>query len=329
MSANKTNIGLLSAFTLILFSLITLFLKTYPLTLAHAVYFCQKTFSSSTIIFPHSAAFILLFLLIFIFSAGLLIFSIQIIKTRRFIEKAITNKVCLSKKLQLVVKDLKLENKIDVIHDHKHVSFCYGLVNPRICVSTGFIKNLTKRELAAVLLHEKYHVENHDPLRVILGKTASLMFFFIPVLKDIEAHYSLSKEITADKTAIQNGNKKNLISALRKLLSPNTPAFYGIAAFVNAGDLERRISYLTNRKPEPIRIKKRNLILSIGILLTLLIVINAPVHAISMSEASMQSMNQSYFICPFGGDCINSCKKDFVLSSKNNFSKNLFYSPVK
>lgn len=330
MSANKTNIALLTVFILILASLVTLFLKTIPLTLAKAVYFCQKTFLSSAVILPHSATFSLLILLLFVFSAGLLVLIIQIVKTRFFLKEVIKDTVSLPRKLQLIAKNLKLKNKIDLIENDKPVSFCYGLLSPRICVSTGLIKSLTRNELKAVLLHERYHVENHDPLRIILGKTASLMLFFIPVLRDIEAHYIFSKEVTADEMAIQRGDKKSLVSALKKLLSPNTPSFYGIAAFASTDDLERRILHLTNRQGEKtINIKKRNLVLSTGILLTLFAVINAPVHAISMSETSMQSMSQSYFVCPFGGDCINSCKKDFELSNKNNFSKDLPYTPVK
>jgi len=74
------------------------------------------------------------------------------------------------------------------------------------------------------------------------------MFFFIPTLKDIQSHYTFSKEIAADEVVIRNVNKESLISALTKFLSPSIPTLTGVAAFADSYDLEKRILYLSGQR---------------------------------------------------------------------------------
>jgi len=325
MSANKTNFSLLTAFIFILFGLFYLFIKTIPLTLAHAIYFCQRTFSNA-IVFSSNAPLFALLIFSFIFSIGLIILTVQIIKTGMLIKATLKKRIPHPKKLLSFAENLGLQNKINVIEDRNQFSFCYGLLRPRICISTGLIESLEENELKAVLLHESYHLKNHDPLRIILGKTSSRMLFFIPTFKDIQSHYAFSKEIAADEVAIRSGHKEFLISALTKLLSPSIPSLSGVAAFADSHSLENRILYLTEQKKVSIRLSKRNLLLSFSAILFLFILLSGPVHAIATND---KAMSHSYFICPFGGDCINSCKKELTQSTKNNFSKNLHYTPVK
>ena len=337
MNANRTHFLLLITFLMILFGLVNLYIKTIPLTLAHAVYFCQKSLFNSTIPFSHYIPFTLLLFLSSIFIIGLSVLIVQIVKTRLFIGAILKRYVLLPKKLISIAQDLGLQNKIDVIEDRNHFSFCYGLLSTRICLSTSFIKHLDNEELKAVLLHESYHLKNHDPLRIILGKTASLTFFFIPIFKDIQAHYAISCEIAADEVVIKDGNRKSLISALTKLLSLNTPPLYGVApyrmvqgvvaAFASTDDLERRILYLTDQhKSKSMKLSKRNLALSLAVLLSLFVVLNVPVHAVAISE---NATDQSYFVCPYGGDCLNSCKKQVESMDRKNYTENVLYTPVK
>ena len=260
---------------------------------------------------------------------------VQFLKTQLFIRRTLTKSVLFPKKLQAIAKTLDLENKIDVVEHKTHISFCYGLFGPRICVSTGLIASLNLDELKAVLLHESYHLKNHDPLRILLGKTASLMLFFIPTLKDIQAHYIFSKEIAADEIVVRNGGRESLISALSKLVSPSNSSLkgvapyrmvQGVAAFADSNDLEKRILYLTEHKKTYIGLSKRNLLLSFSAILVLFVVLSLPVHAITINDKDIDS---SYFICPFGSDCINSCKKEIETTSSKNFSEELPYTPVK
>lgn len=325
MNANRAQILLLGISGLIILSLVNLFIKTIPLTFAHAVYFCQKILSNA-IVFPNLTPFIPLLFLSLVFFIGLVVLTVQFLKTQLFIKQTFKKSGVSPKKLRTIVKNLALENKIDVIEHKSHISFCYGLFRPRICLSTGLITVLNSDELKAVLLHEGYHLKNHDPLRILLGKTASLMLFFIPTLKDIQAHYAFSKEVAADEVVIRNGNKDSLISALTRLLSPGKPSFSGIAAFADSYSLENRIMYLTEKKKTSIHLSKRNLLLSFSAVLFLFIVLSSPVYAITIND---KAMDHSYFICPFGGSCMNSCKKELKTMSSKNFSAEAPYTPVK
>ncbi len=333
MSANKTHLLLSGLFIFIVGNLINLFVKTIPLTFAHAVYFCQKSFTNA-IAFPHTTPFLLLLFLTFIFIIGSIIFVIQVMQTRRFIKNRVKRSMIAPKKLQSSSRLMSFKNKIDVIDDTSHLSFCYGLLRPRICLSTGLIQKLTKNELKAVLIHEEYHLKNYDPLRIILGKTASRMLFFIPTLRDIQRQYTFSKELAADAIVIKNGQKQSLISALMKTLS--TSGLSGVAAFSSSDDLEKRIVHLTNQKTYiSITLSKRNLLFSLTSLSLLFVMLSTPVHAVAMNTKSMDMMDTIY-ICPFGDSCLAACKQyvkvehnPFVNRNDINASKNILYTPVK
>ncbi len=211
------------------------------------------------------------------------------------------------------------------MQDNKRFSFCYGLTRPRICLSTGLIKDLNLNELKAVLLHESYHLKNYDPLKIVIGKAASYMFFFIPILKDVNRYYVLSKEVAADNLAIKNNRKRSLISALSKIVTTDEiPGFSGVAALAGTSDLEIRISYLTNRQNKILfRPTFLNLFLSVIVLVTSFIILNSPVNAMEMDDRSMNS----YFLCPYGNQCATECKN--ALKNKEfNFSENRLYTPV-
>lgn len=333
MNANKSHLLLSVLFIAIVGSLINLFVKIFPLTFAKAIYFCQRSFANA-ITFPHTTPFFILLFLSFVFIVGFFVIAGQVLQTQRFIKKVVKRTIALPKKLQFVAQKAGLTNKIVVIEDRKHFAFCYGLLRRKLCLSTGLMQGLTKSELKAVLLHEKYHLKNFDPLRILLGKTASRMLFFIPILQDIQTHYVLSKEIAADDEVVRSGNKESLISALTKTLSFNTPAFYGIAAFTDGQDLEKRILHLLNEKKRiAINLSKRNLFFSLGILSLLFVTLSMPIHAVAMTNKSMDIISTVY-ICPFGESCLSACKqemkeqKSFDQENGINASSNLLYTPV-
>lgn len=299
MNANRVHLFLLGTCIPILGGLVGLFLKTLPLTLAQAIYFCQQTLSQA-IVFPRVTSLIILLSLLFIFVMGLLILAVQIIKTNVFLKKSFKKKTSLPRKLVSVATVYGLEGKVTIIKDERFVSFCYGFLKPKICLSTSLIKNLTKEELEVVLLHERYHLKNFDPLRIIVSKTISQMFFFIPTLRDIDAHYAFSKEVSADMDALKNGTKESLVSALSKLLSPGVSRYNGVAAFTGTEDLERRIVYLTDHAMGSIRLSKLKLVVSLTVIAFLFLSLNASFHTMVM-RGGMKTVS---YICPFGDNCL-------------------------
>lgn len=311
MGANKAFFILLLSFLVSLIGLATIFIKTVPLMLSHAVYVCQKAFSNVLFILSHSVPLLLITLIVIILLTGVLVLVLQILKTRTYLKKHLSRRLAVPAILRSITQELHLRGRIDIVEDSKIFSFCYGLLRPRVCLSTGLLRTLTEDEVKAVLLHESYHIRNRDPLKILLGKTASIMFFFIPIFAEIQNYYAFSKEIAADEVVMKHGNKDSLISVLSKLLLSESPKFAGVATLGNVDDLEKRIVYLT-KDHKKIMFKPSLLSLSLTTFVVLfsLLVINAPVYAISTQEGSW--------------DYTVSC----IAAKEVNYSKNLLYTPL-
>ncbi len=305
MSANKAFLVLLLLSSLALAGLTTIFIKTVPVLFNHVIYVCQKTFSNVIFTFSHSGPLFLIILVATILLIGILTLAVQTLKTRRYLKKNLSRKVLIPSTLKSITNELNLDGKINVVKDNNKFSFCYGLVKPKICLSTGLLNSLTENELKSVLLHESYHLKNHDPLKILLGKTSAIMFFFIPVFADIQKYYAFSKEIAADKVVIKNGNKDSLISVLSKLVVSDSPKFAGVATLINVNDLEKRILYLTGKQiKNTFKPSFTNILLSTFVILFSLIIVNAPVYALNLYEESI-------------------CKAE----KEVNLSKNVLYTP--
>lgn len=260
---------------------------------------CQKIFSITPIFLQFLTAIILLL--------GLMSFLTQILKTKAFLRNNLQKKISTPPTLQSVIDYLKLKGSVDLIEDVRNFSFCYGIIKPRIALSTGLLGAIDKHELKAVLLHESYHLKNHDPLKIILAQTTSLMFFFIPILKEIQQYFALSKEIAADNMAIKYGDKSSLVSVLRKLLVSPAPYFNGIAALASLDGLEKRILYLiNNQKKVTFSPSLVNVFLSTIIIVFSFMIVDLPIFAVSAHEGSI------------------SCRAEKEI----NYTKNLLYTPV-
>ena len=150
--------------------------------------------------------------------------SIRIIKIRRQTKKFIkgslkTRRRFLSPKLDKVAKIVSLQGKIIEINEQKPTIFCYGYFRPMVCISTILVKKLSESELTSVLQHEKYHLVNHDPIKLFLIKVTSKILFFVPGLKILAKQYMIFSELAADESATKNfANKAPLAQALAKII---------------------------------------------------------------------------------------------------------------
>lgn len=331
MTANRAFYILLASFSIALIVLITILYKSLPLTIANAIYVCQKTFSNA-ITLPHQVPATLSFIAIAVLTIGLIALGVQILRTRFYvrnkqlvdIKRNIGQRVVIPRAVKIVASELNLDGKVDIIKYKNRFSFCYGIIRPRICLSTGLIKTLNKQELKAVILHESYHLKNYDPLKIVIGASIARMLFFIPALKDLQKYYALSKEIAADSMAIQNTGKQPLLNSLSKLITLNNPKFSGVAAFASIDDLEMRIKYLSGLQRQVLfRPSIFSISLSIIVILFLIVVLKAPVYAMGIDE---QSMNTSYYVCPYDDRCFRECKER--LRTKQSFSTNKLYTPA-
>ncbi len=156
-----------------------------------------------------------------------------------------------------------LRGKVRMIDSDDALSFCAFLFSPRIFVSRAVVNSLTDRELEALLAHERYHLDNRDPLRIFLGRSLVTALFFAPVLKDLFRWYLIRKEIAADQAAIAlQGQRAGIVGALRKLLELDTEQKSSLAITAGATEeLRYRIAYILGR-PEKERIELSHLLVS-------------------------------------------------------------------
>ena len=157
-------------------------------------------------------------------------------------------------RLDNIAQRLNLQDRVFLLDSDDYISFCTGFLSPRIYVSKAIVESLTAEELEALLLHERYHLTNRDPLRILLGELIVSGLFFVPVLRDLFKRYLVKKEIAADQYAIQyQGNRLGIARTLNKLLQKE--ACDGTVSFAASGTdaLRDRIDNMLGRgTPEPI-----------------------------------------------------------------------------
>jgi len=228
-------------------------------------------------------------------TVGFISLILQLYITNRFIKKYLKNKVLLPDRLNKIVLKLNISGKVDVVESEEHTSFCYGLLSPRICLSLKLVSSLNIKELRAVLLHESSHLKNYDPLKMVISKTFSSMFLFIPILKDLQRHYIFTREIAADSLAVKNNGKAGLVSVLSKLLISNPPYFNLVATLDSGENLEKRILYLTGGQRKVVfKPSFLSISLSTFIVLFSMVLVNTPVYAVRADDSCKAKEEVNY-----------------------------------
>jgi Zn-dependent protease with chaperone function len=111
-----------------------------------------------------------------------------------------------------------LSGRVVLVDARESFSFVYGVLVPRVAVSRGLLEGVSDRELRAVLEHERYHVRNLDPLKVVLVRALSAALFFLPALDSLRAHYVAARELAADRHAVAVCGRRPLAEALLKVV---------------------------------------------------------------------------------------------------------------
>lgn len=125
-----------------------------------------------------------------------------------------------SGRLVYLTHRLGVSGRLDVLQSDAPFVFCYGLIRPRICLTTALADLLDDDELEAVLLHERYHLRCFDPLIVFVCRTLARSLAFLPVAPQLLDNYLVTKELAADRhTITAQGDATPLASALLKLVS--------------------------------------------------------------------------------------------------------------
>lgn len=124
-----------------------------------------------------------------------------------------------------------------------------GWRDPLIFVAGDLQRRLSGPQLAAVLAHEKVHLERRDPLRLSVLRFLSMTVFWIPALRRLNDDFADEAEILADDHA-SAGQPLVLASALLTLAgSPNAAVGPGAACgILRSGLLERRVRRLAGEE---------------------------------------------------------------------------------
>jgi beta-lactamase regulating signal transducer with metallopeptidase domain len=146
-------------------------------------------------------------------------------------------------------------------------------LTPRVAVSRGLVEATSADELSAVIEHERYHVRNLDPLKIVLTRSLSAALFFLPALNALRARYVADCELAADRHAIAQCGDRSLAGALLKVIRGPSWNDLSVAASIGGPDLldVRVLQLETGAEPRSAAIGRRPIALSIlsAILFTL------------------------------------------------------------
>lgn len=286
--------------------------KKYTLLFFHqSVYLCQGMFNTALIRLPINMS-----------EAGVLVLvvgvSILVIKLiASWIKNSSTHKqLCTLTAHNIIVEklsnELDLQNKVLICQNNHPFAFCFGFINPKIYLSTGLVKILSKKEIEAVLRHENYHLKNKDAMVGFFATIAQSLFPFLPIISDIAKHHRIQNEIAADKSAtMAMRSSKPLISVLRKIVAYEPIKPFALTAFLAEWDsLEIRIKKLVNQKTNAGKIPTRNVLLSLLSIFTLSVLVITPVRAFELHAKNEDAL----VLCGPYQTCNNICKAQVVAS---------------
>lgn len=116
----------------------------------------------------------------------------------------------------------------------KPEAFCFGLLRPRVVLSSGLLERLDADKQAAVVWHEAEHARNREPLKCLLAQLAANSFFWVPTLRDLLDRFLLVKELAADRRAVARTSTAALAGALYEVASAPSMAAVGAGDFAAA-----------------------------------------------------------------------------------------------
>jgi len=188
-----------------------------------------------------------------------------------------------------LARRLGLDERLDLVLLSRPLAFCYGYLRPRVLISIGLVATLPQPELEALLLHEREHLRQRDPLKVAVGRLFASALFFVPAANVLNQRYLVEKELAADRAAIAElGESATLASALVRFLDGTARTGPLLAAGSDEA-LGSRIDALVGEPVEPGR--DLHLARHLGTLAVLLVAIAPLIAPWLLAELSMTGQN--------------------------------------
>jgi Zn-dependent protease with chaperone function len=109
-----------------------------------------------------------------------------------------------------------LVGRVGLIASPAPVAFVHGMIRPRVVISDALLVRLSSAELLAVLQHERYHLENLDPLKIAVIAMLTEAAKLVSDLSPFQARHAAGRELAADRRAIAVCGRRALAGALLK-----------------------------------------------------------------------------------------------------------------
>lgn len=285
MRINKHLFIFSSLLTLLTVSYSLVLVKFFPILVHHTFYYCREMAKAISLSLPGNLGVVVFGILIVsvLYTAfNLLATAVKVYKFRQMLSRSVVK----DHKLTDIFRALKLVNKVVILRETKPFAYCFGILNPKIFLTTGLIAMVDRKELEVVLRHEKYHLEHRDNMVLLLATFVESLFPFFPILTDFIRIYKIDRELLADQAAIQGvADKSSLSSLLKKLLQYKPVTIPTLApAIADADTLETRIKSLLSIKVDHRKLGKRNLFYSTVFVVVLITLMGTPIRAIELHD---------------------------------------------
>ncbi|MHB0869473.1 MAG: M56 family metallopeptidase [Chloroflexota bacterium] len=232
--------------------------------------------------------------------AAMVVLTGQLRSTRRLVRQMEARAVRAPRGLARLAGGLGIQGRLTYVLDPAPYAFCYGFLSPRICVSSGMARTLTRRELRAVLLHESVHLRQRDPLKVLLSRMVAGALFLLPAAAQMRDRYLLHKELSADAEVMDRLSPRTLAGAILKIYrsSNQRPVADLAAAAVGPFNvMGERIRHLARPDDRPAPLGRWRIVLSLAVVATVL------VATVGSSYAAERSQPVGGICCSSGTSC--------------------------
>lgn len=184
---------------------------------------------------------------------GVASLRLQVRASRSLAHRVDAMKLPLSGELHQAAHRAGLTGRVELVDSEERFSFAYGAFTPRVALSRGLVEAAAPRELDAVLMHERYHVRNLDPLKVLLSRALPRSFPYVPALTSLHSRYLAGRELAADRRAVEEYGREPLAGALYKVLrGPAWPELSAAAAIGGTDLLQARLAQLEHGSEPPL-----------------------------------------------------------------------------
>jgi Zn-dependent protease with chaperone function len=176
----------------------------------------------------------------------------QIVSSRRLARRVAELELPLPGEVDRAARRAGLAGRVMLVDSDEPFSFTYGAATPRVAISHGLVAATSPRELDVVLEHERYHVRNLDPLKVLIARALPATFFYLPALRELRVRYIAGRELAADRRALERCGREPLAGALLKVVrGPGWPELGAAAAIGGPELLDVRVAQLeTGSEPQ-------------------------------------------------------------------------------